>query len=219
MSVVEFSPVAQGDQPFAAILWDMDGTLADSEPVHEMSFDAACRSLGISLPDNFHDLLLGQSDTETHALLVRDFGLALSLRDWMTLRFKIFMDHIDQVTFFPEAKAIWDQAEARGIPQAVVSNSDRLIVGATLNHLGLARPGMISVTRNDVHRGKPHPDPYLRAVDLMGIAASGAAVMEDSQTGARSGIAAGMSVFVMPHFVDDGTFSVRAASELAALLA
>lgn len=207
--------VPESHPPFEAILWDMDGTLADSEPVHKLSFELACQALGIKLPADFHDSVLGRSDEETHTGLVEDFGLALSLSDWMAARFAVYRDHIDRVTFLPEAKRLWDHASFQAIPQAIVSNSDRIIVGANLDRLGLSHPGLVSVSRNDVRRGKPHPDPYLRAAKLMGTDPGRIAIVEDSKTGVQSGVAAGMTVFVMPHSADDLPETVRPVSELA----
>ncbi len=204
--------------PFDALLWDMDGTLADSEPIHARSFEIACAELGLVLPGDFHDQLLGQGDAETHAWLVRTCGLSVTLTDWLTRRFEIFQSGLAEITPQPAALAIWQEAAARGVPQAVVSNSDRILVSATLAQLGLARPGQITVTRNDVHRGKPAADPYLRAADLLGVAPGRAAVIEDSPTGARAGLAAGMSVFVMPHYHGPAELPVRPLEALAALL-
>jgi beta-phosphoglucomutase-like phosphatase (HAD superfamily) len=213
---LQSAPVA--GQPYDAILWDMDGTLADSEPVHKLSFELACQSLGISLPDGFHGSLLGKSEEESHAWLTLEWGLGLSLHEWMSARFAIYKDHIGEVTFQPDAKRLWDWASDRGIPQSIVSNSDRIIVGANLDRLGLARPGLVSVSRNDVRCGKPSPEPYLRAAQLLALDPVRLAIVEDSETGARSGIAAGMTVYVMPHFSGGKLQNVQPVSALASYL-
>ncbi len=85
-----------------------------------------------------------------------------------------------------------------GVVQAVVSNSDRLIVDANLGAVGIVEPGFKTVSRNDVAEGKPHPEPFLRAAWLTGIDPADTVVMEDSFTGARAGLAAGMRTIFWP---------------------
>ena len=205
------------DRPYDAVLWDMDGTLADSEPVHALSFEIACRSLGVSLPEGFHELLLGLSEEATHAWLVRECGLGLSLQDWARARLAVYLDHLDAVAWQAPARRAWDRIRDVGIPQAIVSNSDRIVVGANLSRLGLAVPGLVSVARNDVRNGKPDPEPYLRAAELLGVERARAAVVEDSAAGVRSGLAAGMTVFVMPHYAGNGPHPTRTLAELETL--
>jgi HAD superfamily hydrolase (TIGR01509 family) len=195
--MMKFSPETF---PFDAVLWDIDGTLADSEPAHEQSFIEACRECGLELPENFHGQLVGKSDEETFAWLVSNCGLQLPLSRWLELRFSFFFRNIEAVDPIGPALNVWRKLDALGVRQATVSNSDRLIVNANLARLGLAEPRAISVSRNDVVRGKPHPEPYLRAAELLGVAPGSVAVVEDSATGLKAATSAGMRVFMMPGF-------------------
>jgi beta-phosphoglucomutase-like phosphatase (HAD superfamily) len=79
-----------------------------------------------------------------------------------------------------------------------VSNSDRLIVDANLRAVGIVEPGMKTVSRNDVREGKPDGEPFLRAAWLTGIDPADTVVMEDSVTGSRAGLAAGMRTIFWP---------------------
>jgi HAD superfamily hydrolase (TIGR01509 family) len=83
---------------------------------------------------------------------------------------------------------------AEGIPLAVVSNSPRRRLDSALEVSGLGRYFTVSVSADDVARPKPHPDPYLRAAELLGIAPGAVVAVEDSPTGAASAAAAGMRV-------------------------
>jgi HAD superfamily hydrolase (TIGR01509 family) len=186
--------------PFDAVLWDIDGTLADSEPTHERSFVTACERLGLDLPPDFHGHIIGRSDEATHGWLTEACGLDLPLVDWLERRFAAYLDDLDSVAPFPEAVALWRRLDALGVKQAAVSNSDRMIVQANLQRIGLMRPGLVSVARNDVRAGKPAAEPYRRAAALLGVDAGACAAVEDSATGLESAHAAGASVFVMPWF-------------------
>lgn len=88
--------------------------------------------------------------------------------------------------------------EKAGVPYAIVSNSDRMLVDANLRAVGLQRPDFISVSRNDVREGKPAAEPYLRGAYLLGVEPSHCIVVEDSVPGARAGLAADMTVIGWP---------------------
>ncbi|WP_165905347.1 HAD family hydrolase [Rhodovulum euryhalinum] len=190
--------------PFRAVLWDIDGTLADSEPLHERAFVEATRALGLALPADFHAALLGRTETEAHAWLVDRCGLELSLAAWTERRLAAYFAGLEDVTPHPVAIGLWHRFEALGLPQGTVSNSDRLIVNANLARLGLDRPGLVSISRNDVRAAKPDPEPYLRGAHLLGLDPDEIAVVEDSATGLRAAQAAGMRVYMMPGFTGAG---------------
>lgn len=206
--------------PFQAILWDIDGTLADSEPVHERSFVLACATLDLELPPDFHAALLGKSDSDTHAWLASHCGLRLPLSAWMERRFEAYFSNISDVQPHGEALALWRLAEEARLPQATVSNSDRLIVNANLRQLGIDRPGLISVSRNDVRNGKPHPEPYLRAAELLRVDPHQVAVVEDSATGLQAAVSAGMTGYLVPWGTEAHECSIpHRLSDLTKLLA
>lgn len=188
------------DQPLRALLWDMDGTLVDSEPVHRRSFVDAARICGLTLPEDFHTALIGKSEEAIHAILVADHGLSLSLAHWSELRFAAYLARIDEVHPFEIAADLWARAQAAGLCQAIVSNAPALIVQANLIRLGLAPGAVTTVSREDVRRGKPDPEPYQLALARLGLPAAAAAVIEDSAAGLAAARAAGLGVYMMPGF-------------------
>lgn len=204
--------------PFKAVLWDVDGTLADSEPTHFQSFLDASADLGIDLPHDFHARFLGQSDEAIHRWLVEHRGLTLSLDVWLHRRFSAYIEGSGTVGFHPLAREIWQRLDTAGVRQAVVSNADRMVLMTNLKRLDLIRPGFVSVALNDVRHGKPEPEPYLRAAHLLGLPPNAIAVVEDSGTGLRAGVAAGMTVFMMPWFDGKTDCPWKAADDLLALL-
>ncbi|MDO6732765.1 HAD family phosphatase [Marinovum sp. 2_MG-2023] len=200
-----------------AILWDMDGTLVDSEPLHESALRAAMRKAGIKPPDELHSKVLGMSADAVFAWLREDHGLSLDFSDWIKLKYAHYLANVAEVRAIPEALEIWAMAEHRGLQQAVVSNSDRLIVDANLRQTNLARAEFKSVSRNDVRRGKPDPEPYLRAAWLLDVPPAACIVIEDSPTGALAGAAAGMQTFLLDvtgRIVLDRVNTIRNYSEI-----
>ncbi|ETD87708.1 HAD family hydrolase [Rhodobacter capsulatus] len=188
------------DQPLRAILWDMDGTLLDSEPVHRLSFVDAARACGLTLPAEFHEGLIGKSEDAIHAILAAEHGLTLSLAHWSELRFAAYLARIEEVHPFRIATDLWARAQAAGLSQAIVSNSPEGIVRANLTRLGLAPGAVRTVSRHDVRRGKPDPEPYLLALARLGLPPEAVAVVEDSAAGLAAARAAGLCVYMMPWF-------------------
>lgn len=181
-----------------AILWDMDGTLLDSEPAHEAAFGDALRELDLSVPPGFYHPLLGASVDRVHAALIAATGAHLSLDDWRKVKWRHFQRYAGAVAPLPEAVAIARGQAARGTPMAVVSNSTAEEVTLCLTAAGLAPLFPVTVSRADVVTGKPAPDGYLLAAARLGIPPANCVVVEDSPVGARAGAAAGMTVLFRP---------------------
>lgn len=181
-----------------AVYWDMDGTLIDSEPLHEQALVAVLKSLGITPPADLHDRVIGTAARPVYDMLREEFGLALPFDDWILRKYVHYMEHAAQLKPRPGAIEVYRDLKAAGVQQAVVSNSDRLIVEINLRVIGIDAPGIKTVTRNDVRAGKPDPEPFLRAAYLTGVDPAESCVIEDSQTGATAGVAAGMRTLLWP---------------------
>ncbi|MGX9142594.1 HAD family hydrolase [Mesorhizobium sp. 128a] len=181
-----------------AVFWDMDGTLVDSEPLHEAALVAALRSVGIAPPVDLHERVLGIAAWPVYEMLRAEFGLDLPFDDWIVRKYDHYMPMAATLKPRPGAIEVFNELRALGVQQAVVSNSDRVIVDANLSAVGLIHPGMRTISRNDVREGKPHPEPFLRAAWLAGVDPADAVAVDDSVTGATSGLAAGMRTIFWP---------------------
>jgi len=181
-----------------AVFWDMDGTLVDSEPLHDAALSSAMRSVGLTPPDDLHQRVLGQSAAHVYAMMCDEFGLDVPFEQWIALKYEYYLDNVAGLKPRPGAVEVYRELKAGGVAQAVVSNSDRLVVDANLRMVGLAHAGMKTVSRNDVREGKPHAEPFLRAAWLAGVDPGRAVVVEDSFTGALAGLAAGMRTLFWP---------------------
>ena len=181
-----------------AVLWDLDGTLVDSEATHDVSLLDVLRAAGHDWPEDVGPLLVGISMAETHALLVDRVGLALDYDTFVARRQDAYLARAPGIGWRAGAREALAWVEAAGLAWDIVSNSDRVLVDANLRAAGLLRPHLVSVSRNDVRQGKPDAEPYLRAAFLLGIDPVDCVVVEDSPTGAAAGIAAGMTVLAWP---------------------
>lgn len=190
-----------------AVLWDIDGTLVDSEPLHGEALARVCRSHGFALTEADISLMHGRSMTFVWSHLVDTYGLVLSedeLRDLATDTYLALVDRLQSRQGILELVAELDR---RGIRQAAVSNAGRRVVEANLRAFGLDRLFAFALAVEDVRRPKPAPDPYLQAAERLGVDPASCLVVEDSPAGARSARAAGMLVVgwpqVTPHGIED----------------
>ncbi|MEM8554759.1 MAG: HAD family phosphatase [Pseudomonadota bacterium] len=203
-----------------AILWDMDGTLIDSEPLHELALMQALEKLGHTAAPDLHDHVLGMSAEAVYGWLCREVGLDMPFKQWITMKYELYMAGVETLKPVPGALETWAAADAADVRQAVASNSDRIVVNANLGRFDMITPGMVSVCRNDIRKGKPDPEIYLRAAWLLGVDPADAVVVEDSGTGAAAGLAAGMQVYLVPTSevaVPEGATKLQDFAELRAL--
>jgi HAD superfamily hydrolase (TIGR01509 family) len=182
----------------SAVLWDLDGTLVDSEPVHFLALGDALARMGVAAPPELHQVTLGRTLPEVHAYCATVLGLAGSCEELSALKLAAYARHAALLRPRADAVELFGRLRERRVAQAVVSNSDRVLVDVNLRALGLVIPDLVTVSRNDVLLGKPAPEPYLRAAHLLRVAPGECVVVEDSPIGAAGGLAAGMRVICFP---------------------
>jgi HAD superfamily hydrolase (TIGR01509 family) len=175
------------------------------------------RSVGIAPPTDLHERVLGVAAWPVYEMLRDEFDLGLPFDDWIVRKYDHYMPMAGTLKPRPGAIEVFNELRALGVEQAVVSNSDRVIVDANLSAVGLIYPGMRTISRNDVREGKPHPEPFLRAAWLAGVDPADAVAVDDSVTGATSGLAAGMRTIFWPEApmeLPPGAVVINSAEEL-----
>jgi len=185
----------------AAVLWDMDGTLVDTEPYWIASeFELAERHGGNwnrqhALNIVGKDLLdAGRYIREHMAIDLTPERIVDELLDGVVGRVT------QMVPWRSGARELLEELRTEGIPCALVTMSYRRFVDPILAQLH-PRTFRAVVTGEQLERGKPHPDPYLTAADALGVRPTECLAIEDSNTGVASAIAAGCTVLVIPNHV------------------
>lgn len=185
--------------PVAAVVFDLDGTLFDTEPLYRAAFTQAAAALGYPIPHEVYATLVGLPSPARGAVLHRHFGPAFPwaacLRDYYRRRARLLSGG---AALKPGALELLAWLEARRIPRAIATCSARRTTLGHLRRAGLAHRFDAVVTRDDVARSKPHPDPFLRAAGALRAAPASCLALEDSHHGVRAAHAAGMMPVMVP---------------------
>jgi HAD superfamily hydrolase (TIGR01509 family) len=188
------------DRP-AAVLWDMDGTLVDSEKVWSISLAETARWLGGELSAAAREDMIGSNMARTLMIMFADLGLdrdparTAQAEQWMNVRTsELFAAGLE---WRPGALEALRTVRAAGWPMALVTNTERALTEMALETIGREH-FTVTVCGDEVPHGKPDPAPYLRAADLLGVAADECVAVEDSPTGSTAAERAGAAVLVVP---------------------
>jgi HAD superfamily hydrolase (TIGR01509 family) len=185
----------------AAVLWDMDGTLVDSEKLWTVSLHDTARMLGGTLSQDARDAMVGSNMARTLGLLFDDLGMrrdaarmAEAERYLAARTAELFAEGLP---WRPGALEALRLVDAAGWPTALVTNTGRALTESALDSIGRAH-FRVSVCGDEVPRGKPDPDPYLRAAELLGVDPDECLAVEDSPNGVTAAQRAGAAVLVVP---------------------
>ena len=179
---------------FRAVAWDIDGTLIDSEPLHQRALIAASAAFGVDLTDLEPEAFLGVHAIDIWKALETRFPARASFDAWIAALEGYYVEHAGELKSNPGALDAMRELAARGVAQACVSNSGRRIVDANIKALGVDKIIAFSLSLDDVSSGKPDPEPYLKAARQLGAEPHATVAIEDSGAGARSARAAGLYV-------------------------
>ena len=189
--------ISLGRRP-VAVLFDMDGTLVDSEKVWDVSLADTAAWLGGRISQQARNDMVGSNMARTVGLMHADLGVDAdqeSTAAFLTERTAELFS--GPLPWRPGAHELLDAVTAAGIPMALVTATKRSLTTLALNTIGAHRFQAI-VCGDEVQHGKPHPEPYLRAAAMLGVAPADCLVIEDSILGVTAGEAAGCSVLGVP---------------------
>ena len=195
----------------AAVLFDMDGLLIDSEPLwYDVEAAAVARLGGTWGPEHQAALIGGTLDASCR-YMIELTGADIAVAELSDLLVAGMVGHFRSGTtpIHDGALALVDAVRAAGARTGLVSSSYRVIVDAALDLLGRGRFD-VSIAGDEVRRGKPHPEPYLTACERLGVAPQDTVVLEDASAGVLSAEAAGCTVVAVPSVAPIAATSRRA---------
>lgn len=177
------------------VIFDMDGVIFDSEPMHETAEYDVLRAYGVNVKDS--DLLpsgVGLSSNETYLMMMKHFGFEADPKEISVKHFECALERTKTAGIplsdgLPEFVDLLDE---KGIPYRVASSSLHFFVEGALRHYGLLLRVKGLLGGDDVKEPQPAPELYLKTLELAGVSAQEAIAIEDSSTGVAAAVAAGI---------------------------
>ncbi len=199
----------------ATLLFDLDGTLVESDPLHFQAFQRTFGPHGVTVDwETYRTRIIGKANSAIaleflpHVPLEQHAGV-------MDSKEAVYRNLVDTLDPVPGLVALLDWADAAEIPCGVVTNAPRLNAELVLKALGLASRFKVLVIGPELDDAKPHPRPYLAGLQALGGEAALSVGFEDSPSGAMSAYAAGLAVVGLLTSVP-GTMLTQAGATLLA---
>ncbi len=184
---------------FEAVIFDCDGTLVHSMPLH---FEAWCEALSLHGAANIfkEDVFYAMGGRPTKDIVVEindEYGLKLDPAKVAFSKREAFLRKLGQLELIDEVAAFAESLRGK-LPMAIATGGTRLVIEKTLQAVGVSDLFEEVVTADDVVNGKPAPDIFLKAAQLLGVRPERCLVLEDAPAGVMAGQLAGMTVVSIP---------------------
>jgi HAD superfamily hydrolase (TIGR01509 family) len=189
----------KSQQP-AGVVFDMDGTLLDTERIARACFLQACADIGWSVDITVYDRCVGATWVESERIMRTGFGAEFPYEAMDKRWSELYHAHVHHkpVDIKAGVLAVLQRLSDLSLPLAVATSSRRATVEKKLALAGIDHHFDFLVCGGETPRGKPHADPYLAAIAELDLQAHCCWAVEDSDNGVRSAVAAGLMVFQIP---------------------
>ena len=183
----------------AAVVFDMDGVIVDSEQVWDEVREELVADWGGRYSPEAQRAMMGMSSPEWSRFMHEELGLAQSPDEINEEVVRRMLERYRSDLPLLDGAVVAVRSLAESYPLAVASSSNRPMIDAVLETAGIADCFVATVSSEEVPRGKPSPDVYLEAARRLGVSAEECAAVEDSANGIRAARAAGMVVIAYPN--------------------
>jgi len=186
-------------RPVGAVVFDMDGVLFDTETLYEKAALAAAREVGIDMTSEFFRSTIGSPWPVIRGQLLEHYGPDLAVDELSAASRRIFHALTEEQWLIkPGVVEMLDLLDELKLPRAVATSSMRATVERHLLRHELSGRFHGIVAHGEYERHKPHPDPFLKAAEILGVAPRLCLAIEDSHHGVRSAASAGMMTVMVP---------------------
>jgi HAD superfamily hydrolase (TIGR01509 family) len=210
----------QLSNPERIIIFDMDGVLFDSEPLHVRFEDILFNKLNINVSESQKRRLVGLGGSERWKMIKESFNLTEPLEKLLLIdrEERILFFHENETTIMPGAKVLLERLRLNGFRMALASSSQIEVIDLNLSNAGFDKFFEVKISGDIVSRGKPDPDIFLYAADKMKASPQNCVVIEDSENGINAAKSAGMKCIAFTSrqiFYQDVSNADTAVADLA----
>lgn len=175
-----------------AVIFDMDGVIIDSEPLHQKVEEELLEDLGGTMTASDKEAFVGTTDYHMWSTMKERFNLSQSVEEMINSKKERFLNQIHTVFLVDGFKEVLSQLKEEGYLIALASSNNRKAVDHIVKQFDLAKDFELTMSGEDVTHGKPHPEIFLKTAEAMGVVPADCLVIEDAKNGVEAAKAAGM---------------------------
>lgn len=199
----------------SAVIFDVDGTLLNTEPVYMEAWRQAAKKLGFQMSEEYLQKTRGVNINDSIRLFGEYFGAEHSYAEVRAIRVSVAEEILSKsdpkLLLKPYAAEALDALDKKGLPKAVATSTDREKNEAHLRHVGLWGRFSTVISGDMIEKGKPNPDIFLAAAKGLGLPPEECLVVEDSPAGVEAAFRAGMHPVLVPDCVKPDEITLRRA--------
>ncbi len=175
-----------------AIIFDMDGVIINSEPVHFEVEQELLEKLGGKMSKEAHVAFVGTTDHYMWSTLKERFNLEAAVEEIIEIKKEMFLERLDEIELMDNFKELMLSLYNEGYPMAIASSNNRKTVDKIVEKFGLSKYMKFIISGEEVHKGKPDPEIFLTAAKKINVEAKHCLVIEDASNGVKAAKAAKM---------------------------
>lgn len=186
-------------QPLKAVIFDLDGTLLNTEELYWDCGDTMLRRRGHQVTRELLDQMMGRPSRVALQIMIDWHQLDATVPELQAETTEIFATLLEtRLALMPGVLELLDVLEAAGLPRAIATSSSRRFLDDVLVRLDMKSRFNPTFTADDVNEGKPHPEIYLKTAERLGLSPAQTLVLEDSANGCRAAVDAGAYTIAVP---------------------
>ena len=177
-----------------AVIFDLDGVLIDSEPLHAMADSLILKESGVVAPENYFDRFVGWTSKAMWEEIKKDYNITPSAEELMELQLPLKLKLLQESDYEPVSGIIelLKRLKKMDIPMAIASSSPRQFIEAVIEKIEIKKFFTVWLSGEEVAHSKPEPDIYFKVAELLAVNPNECIVIEDSTSGIIAAKRAGM---------------------------